>query len=59
VEVVRNLDAARRARDLAQRSPGSPPVAGAPPPVAAPRIDPGAIAGDDTSLSPPASSTPN
>jgi Flp pilus assembly protein TadD len=47
VEVVRSLEAARRAREVAQRAPGgAPPVAG-PPPVAAPRIDPAAIAGED------------
>ena len=49
VEVVRNLEAARRARELARRAPAdAPPVAGAPPPVAAPRIDPGALAGEDS-----------
>jgi Flp pilus assembly protein TadD len=55
VEVVRNLEAARRARELARKAPGTtPPVAGAPP-VAAPRIDPGAIAADEVPSSPPAS----
>jgi Flp pilus assembly protein TadD len=59
VEVVRNLGAARRAREVAGRAPAdSPPVADVPP-VAAPRIDPGAIAGDDSVISPPASGTPN
>ena len=55
VEVVRNIEAARRARDLAKRAPAQPPVAGAPPPVTAPAIDPAAIAGDDA----PASAAPN
>lgn len=58
VEVVRNLEVARRARDLAKRAPAAaPPVAGAPPPVAAPRIDPGALAGEDAPA--PASREPN
>ena len=60
VEVVGNLQAARRARDLARRAPGeAPPVAGAPPPTPAPRIDPGAIADEDSPVSPPASGAPN
>lgn len=47
VEVVRNLEAARRAQELAAKAPAAtPPVAGAPP-VAAPRIDPAAVATDD------------
>jgi tetratricopeptide (TPR) repeat protein len=59
VDVVRNLEAARHARDLARRAPAdAPPVAGAPPPVAAPRIDPGAIAGEDAPAA-PASPAPN
>jgi Flp pilus assembly protein TadD len=52
VEVVRNLEAARRALELAKSAPGAtPPVAGAPP-VAAPRIDPGAIATDEAPAAP-------
>ena len=44
-------------RDLAHRAPGeAPPVAGAPPPVAAPQIDPGALAGEDAA---PANQAPN
>jgi tetratricopeptide (TPR) repeat protein len=58
VEVVRNIEAARRARDLAQREPKQPPVAGAPPPVTAPAIDPAAIAGDDVAPA-PAAPAPN
>jgi tetratricopeptide (TPR) repeat protein len=59
VDVVRNLEAARRAREVAQRAPGTPPRgAGPPPPVAAPRIDPGGIAGDDVPAA-PASPAPN
>jgi Flp pilus assembly protein TadD len=47
VDVVRNLEAARRAKSLAKNTPSAtPPVAGAPP-VAAPRIDPASVAGDD------------
>ena len=61
VEVVRNLEAARRAREVAQKNPSSAPaMAGAPPPpVAVPRIDPATIAGDDSPVAPPASAAPN
>ena len=52
VEVVRNIEAARRARDLASTAPAAtPPVAGAPP-VTAPRIDPASVAGDDAPAAP-------
>ena len=52
VEVVRNLEAARRAQELAKTAPaGTPPVAGAPP-VAAPRIDPAAVAAEDVPPAP-------
>ena len=57
VEVVRNIEAARRARDLAKTAPAQPPVAGAPPAIRAPRIDPAAIAGDDAAA--PAAPAPN
>jgi tetratricopeptide (TPR) repeat protein len=57
LEVVKNVEAARRAREVAQRAPSRTPAAGAPPPVAAPGVDPAAIAGDDPA--PPASPSPN
>ena len=47
VEVVRNLEAARRAREIARSAPADAAGGGCSPPVAAPRIDPGAIAGED------------
>lgn len=61
VEVVRNLEAARRAREIAQSHPGTPtPAVAETPPVAAPRVDPGAIAGDEVTVAlPPASAAPN
>ncbi len=61
VEAVRNLEAARRARDLAQRAPGeAPSVAGAPPPpVAAPHAETGAVAEQVAPVAPPASGAAN
>ncbi len=49
VDVVRNLEAARHARELASR--GRAPV----PPVAAPGVDPATLANDDVPAAPPAS----
>jgi Flp pilus assembly protein TadD len=51
VEVMRSLEAARRAQELAKSTPATPPVAGAPP-VAAPRIDAAALVGDDLPAAP-------
>ena len=52
VEVVRNLEAARRAQELAKGAPGPTPAVAGAPPLAAPRIDPAAIAGDDVPAAP-------
>jgi Tfp pilus assembly protein PilF len=57
VEVLRNLEAARRAQELAKSAPApTPPVAGAPP-IAAPRIDPSVVVGEDAPAA-PASAAP-
>jgi Flp pilus assembly protein TadD len=67
VDVVRNLEAVRRAQ-IAGRSPApTPPIAGSAPKSPVPRIDPAAVADEDTSpgdkgnpwQSPPASDVPN
>ena len=66
--VVRNLEAARRARETAGRAPApTPPIAGSAPPVPVPHVDPSAVADEDAPpagkgdpwLSPPASDVPN
>ncbi len=59
VQVVRNLEAARKAQEIAKRAPAQPPVAGAPPVLPAPQVDPGAIADQVSPAAPPASDAPN
>jgi Flp pilus assembly protein TadD len=52
VEVVRNLEAARRGQKLAKGAPAQTPAVAGAPPVAAPRIDPATVAGDDVPAAP-------
>jgi Flp pilus assembly protein TadD len=51
VEVMRSLEAARRAQIAKSGPAATPPVAGAPP-VAIPRIDPAMVAGDEVPAAP-------